>query len=166
MSLRRDPNHHPTSLGKATEVPHSLPLSRLSKECRICLPGIRNDGHLRYPDRRSGQMHGYVIFLGADTSAGSDLTLKETYLIPGPQIFSGVRKPKVFCKRCGCTIYTLPGRGRGKMAMLRTPLIDGYADVLSPSEEWFTRDRLAWCPRLVDEGKCFEDMKPTAKAKI
>jgi hypothetical protein len=81
-------------------------------------------------------------------------------MIPGPQIFSGKQKPKGFCVRCGCTIYTLPARGEGKRGVFRTALFDGYAEALTPAEEWFVRDKVPWSPRVVPEDKCWEDMKP------
>ena len=38
---------------------------------------------------------------------------------------SGVEKHKVFCKRCGCTLWTNPMVLKGQKFMIRTSLVDG-----------------------------------------
>lgn len=61
---------------------------------------------------------------------------------------SGLPKPKVFCGRCACVIYTLPPKAPIKMAALRTALIDGYQEAYKPREEWFIKSRMPWSQPL------------------
>jgi hypothetical protein len=78
-----------------------------------------------------------------------------TYTIPGSETASGLPKPKCFCTRCGCTLYTVPAKWNGERIVVRTTLFqnaDG-ATLLKPEEEWFTDSRLGWCGEIESAGQ-------------
>lgn len=49
---------------------------------------------------------------------------------------SGFNKKKVFCERCGCTLWTIPMQHGGQKVVVRTALLEnGYVTI----EVWPTR---------------------------
>ncbi len=74
------------------------------------------------------------------------------YTIMGAETASGHPKPKVFCKICGCTIATVPGKWGGKMVVIRPNLLHQGLDAkgMKPAEEWFASHRPEFLPACSD----------------
>lgn len=64
-----------------------------------------------------------------------------SYSIPASETASGKVKEKLFCGSCGCTVATIPHKWHGEKIVIRTALLEDGMDAMSPSEEWFIRDR-------------------------
>ncbi|KAF3398900.1 hypothetical protein DPV78_006812 [Talaromyces pinophilus] len=50
---------------------------------------------------------------------------------------SGHPKHKVFCKQCGCTLWTIPMRHGGSHLIVRTSLLEDGLRLLAPRMEFF-----------------------------
>ncbi|OAL44781.1 hypothetical protein IQ07DRAFT_237567 [Pyrenochaeta sp. DS3sAY3a] len=50
-------------------------------------------------------------------------------------------KHKVFCGRCGCTLWTIPMHHKGTYWMVRTPLIHNGLESLPPKVELFASQK-------------------------
>ncbi|KAH6892572.1 Mss4-like protein [Thelonectria olida] len=56
---------------------------------------------------------------------------------------SGQVKEKSFCRRCGCTLWTIPASAKGKFHLVRTALLNGGLQ-LQPANEIFVKNRPSW----------------------
>lgn len=70
--------------------------------------------------------------------------LQRTWVVK--KTHSGSEKHKVFCGRCGCTLYTMPMSHGGEKLIVRTSLLrDGFFE-MKPQAEFFTGCR----PKFVE----------------
>ncbi|KAK0390629.1 hypothetical protein NLU13_0133 [Sarocladium strictum] len=53
---------------------------------------------------------------------------------------SGSPEVKIFCRICGCTIWTAPASSQGQFYLVRMPFLDQGLDI-KPTNELFTKNR-------------------------
>ncbi|KAK3402698.1 Mss4-like protein [Sordaria brevicollis] len=56
---------------------------------------------------------------------------------------SGCEKHKVFCSRCGCTMWTIPMKHRGDTYIVRTSLLDQGLEKFAYKTEFFASRKVA-----------------------
>lgn len=96
-----------------------------------CLDCRKNSGHL---GQVIGKFSSDNVIIDDENCYLSSWTIDVTE--------SGYPKPKAFCSRCGCTIYTKPMKFNGTKIMLRTTLLDeDFDDSLIPKGRLFTKER-------------------------
>ncbi|KAK2786859.1 hypothetical protein FQN52_007600 [Onygenales sp. PD_12] len=50
---------------------------------------------------------------------------------------SGIEKHKLFCNRCGCTLWTIPMGHKGEKFIVRTALLEDGLGIFKPEAEFF-----------------------------
>ncbi|KAK2749283.1 hypothetical protein FQN55_003608 [Onygenales sp. PD_40] len=50
---------------------------------------------------------------------------------------SGIEKHKLFCNRCGCTLWTIPMSHKGEKFIVRTALLEDGLEIFKPEAEFF-----------------------------
>ncbi|KAI1103013.1 hypothetical protein F4804DRAFT_246386 [Jackrogersella minutella] len=71
----------------------------------------------------------------AKTDSISSYTLTDTV--------SGASKEKVFCRKCGCPLWSVPEPARGVIIFIRTSILENGLD-LKPVFEMFVKNRPSW----------------------
>ncbi|KAJ9216367.1 hypothetical protein DTO166G4_1955 [Paecilomyces variotii] len=66
-------------------------------------------------------------------------SLVTTYTIT--ETGSGFAKEKYFCKRCGCTLYTVPLADEGRTIVIRPVLIENGLELYKPEIECWMKNR-------------------------
>jgi len=66
---------------------------------------------------------------------------------------SGSEKHKLFCGRCGCTLWTIPMSHGGTHFIVRTSLIDNGLEIFKPKAEFFASRKV---DGLLDGLKSFD----------
>lgn len=99
-----------------------------------CLDCRKNSGHL-------GQLIGK--YASSDIIVDDkDSNIRE-WIVDKTE--SGFPKHKVFCSRCGCTLWTKPMKFNGEKMMVRTTLLDeGFDTSLTPSKCLFGPEKEAY----------------------
>ncbi|KAL6834365.1 Mss4-like protein [Trichoderma sp. SZMC 28015] len=66
------------------------------------------------------------------------------------QTQSGFEKHKVFCRQCGCTLWTIPMHHQGLKIMVRTSLVNGGLEQWQPQAALFTDCQPRWMRHTLD----------------
>ncbi|KAM7211486.1 Mss4-like protein [Rhypophila decipiens] len=113
-----------------------------------CLHCAKNAGA---PGQISAKFDKSAIKVTQGAEMTSTYVLKDT--------ISGCEKHKVFCSRCGCTLWTIPMKHHGTHWIVRTSLIEGGLDKLPYKAEFFASRKVTATGATQPEGlKSFNTM--------